>query len=150
MLFSYSVMSDCLRPHRLQHTTTGFHVLHYLPEFAQIHVIVLVMHPTISSSVSPFSSCPQSLQASGSSPVSWLFITSCQSIETSALASVLPMNIQGWIQISCFGRWLFTTSATWEAWRIQWKLSCLTLCDSVDCSLPGSSIHGIFQARVLE
>ena len=37
-MFSYSVMSDSLRPHRLQHTTTGFHVLHYLPESAQIHV----------------------------------------------------------------------------------------------------------------
>ena len=49
-----------------------------------------------------------------------------------------------------------TTSATWEACLVTRKSesevaqSCLTLCDHLDCSLPGSSIHGIFQARVLE
>ena len=50
----------------------------------------------------------------------------------------------------------FTTSATWEACLVTRKSesevvqSCPTLCDHMDCSLPGSSIHGIFQARVLE
>ena len=53
-----------------------------------------VMHPTISSSVIPFSFCLQSFQASGSFPMSWLFASGGQ--RTGASASVLPMNIQGW------------------------------------------------------
>ena len=50
--------------------------------------------PTISSSVIPFSSCPQSFPASGSFPMSQLFSSGSQSIGASASASVLPMNIQ--------------------------------------------------------
>ena len=53
-------------------------------------------HPAISSSVVPFSSCPQSLPASESFPMSQLFSWGGQSIGVSALASVLSMNIQGW------------------------------------------------------
>ena len=53
-------------------------------------------HPAISSSVVPFSSCPQSLPASKSFPMSQLFAWGGQSIGVSALASVLPMNTQGW------------------------------------------------------
>ena len=53
-------------------------------------------HPAISSSVVPFSSCPQSLLASGSFPMSQFFAWDGQSIEVSALASVLPMNTQDW------------------------------------------------------
>ena len=52
-------------------------------------------HPTISSSVALFSSCPQFFSASGSFPVSWLFTSDGQSTGASALAAVLPMNIQG-------------------------------------------------------
>ena len=52
--------------------------------------------PTISSSVVPFSSCPQALPASGSFPMSQLFAWGGHSIGVSASASVLPMNIQGW------------------------------------------------------
>ena len=52
-------------------------------------------HPTILSSVTPFSSCPQSFPASGSFPVNWLFVSGGQSIGASASASVLPMTIQG-------------------------------------------------------
>ena len=52
--------------------------------------------PTISSSVTPFSSCLQSFPESGSFPVSQFFISASQSIVASASASVLPMNIQGW------------------------------------------------------
>ena len=51
-------------------------------------------HPTISSSVTPFSSCLQSFPGSGSFPTSWLFTSGGQSIGASASASVLPMNIQ--------------------------------------------------------
>ena len=57
--------------------------------------------PTISSSVTPFSSCPQSFPASGSFPVSWLFASGGQSIRPSAL--VLPMNIQGWFPLGLTG-----------------------------------------------
>ena len=53
-------------------------------------------HPAISSSVVPFSSCPQSLPASGSFPMSQLFTCGGQSIGISASASVLPMNTQDW------------------------------------------------------
>ena len=56
-------------------------------------------HPTISFSVVPFSSCPQSLPASGSFPVSQLFTWGGQSIGASASSSVLPMNIQGWFPL---------------------------------------------------
>ena len=51
--------------------------------------------PSMSSFVTPFSSCPQSFQASGSFPMSWLFTSGGQSSGASASTSVLPMNIQG-------------------------------------------------------
>ena len=60
-------------------------------------------HPTISSSFTPFSSCLQSFQASGSFPMSWLFTLGGQSIWTSASASVLPMNIQDWFPLGLTG-----------------------------------------------
>ena len=61
-------------------------------------------HPTISSSVIPFSPCPQSFPASGSFPMSWLFASGSQSVGTSALASVIPMNIQDWFPLGLTGR----------------------------------------------
>ena len=60
-------------------------------------------HPTISSSVVPFSSCPQSLPASGSFPMSQFFTSSGQSIGVSASASVLRMNIQDWFLLGLTG-----------------------------------------------
>ena len=60
-------------------------------------------HPAISSSVVPFSSCPQSLPASGSFPVSHLFTWGGQSTGVSASASVLPMNTQGWSPLGWTG-----------------------------------------------
>ena len=56
-------------------------------------------HPTISSSLSPFSSCPQSFPASECFPMSQFFTLGGQSIEVSASASVLPMNIHGWFHL---------------------------------------------------
>ena len=56
-------------------------------------------HPTISSSVVPFSSCLQSFPVSGYLPMSSLFTSGGQSIRASASASVLPMNIQGWFPL---------------------------------------------------
>ena len=60
-------------------------------------------HPTISSSVIPFSSCPESFPASRSFPMSQLFTSGGQSIEVSASVSVLPMNIQGWFPLGLIG-----------------------------------------------
>ena len=60
-------------------------------------------HPTISSSVVPFSSCPQSLPASRSFPMSQLFTRGGQSIGVSASASVLPMNTQDWSPLGWTG-----------------------------------------------
>ena len=60
-------------------------------------------HPTISSSVAPFSSCPQSFPGSRSFPMNGLFASGGQSIRASASASVLPMNIQGWFPLGLIG-----------------------------------------------
>ena len=60
-------------------------------------------HLAISSSVVPFSSCPQSLPASGSFPMSQLFTSGGQSVGVSASASVLPMNIQDWSPLGWTG-----------------------------------------------
>ena len=60
-------------------------------------------HPSISSSVIPFSSCPQSFSASGSLPMSLLFASGGQNIETSSSASVLPMNTQNWFPLELTG-----------------------------------------------
>ena len=57
-------------------------------------------HPIISSSVTPFSSCPQSFPASGSFPMSQFFASGGQSIGASASESVLPMNIQDWYKLT--------------------------------------------------
>ena len=74
----------------------GLPIHHQLPEFTQTCPSSQWCHPTISSSVIPFSSCPQSLPASESFPMSQLFTRSGQSIGVSALASVLPKNTQDW------------------------------------------------------
>ena len=60
-------------------------------------------HPTISSFVVPFSSCPQSFSASGSFAMSQLFASGGQSTGASASASVIPMNIQGWFPLGLTG-----------------------------------------------
>ena len=60
-------------------------------------------HPTISSFVAPFFSCLRSFSASGSFPMSWLFISGGQSTGASASASVLPMNIQDWFPLGLTG-----------------------------------------------
>ena len=78
-----------------------FPVLHCLPGFAQIHVQSQWCYLMISSSVTPFSSCPQSFQESRSFPMSWVFTSHSQSIRAST--SILPMNIQGWFPFGLTG-----------------------------------------------
>ena len=100
--FSHSVVSDSLWPHRLQHTrlpcpspTPGVY-----PNSCPLS---RWCHPTISSSVIPFSSCPQSFPASGSFPMSQFFASSGQSIGVSVSTSVLSMNIQDWFPLGWTG-----------------------------------------------
>ena len=92
---SRSVMSDSLQPHKSQHArppcpspTPGVHW--------NSRPASQWCHPDISSSVVPFSSCPQSLPASESFPMSQLFAWGGQSTGVSALASFLPKKSQGW------------------------------------------------------
>ena len=78
-------------------STPGLPVHHQLPEFTQNSCpLSWWCHPTISSSVVPFFSCPQSFPASESFPIRQLFSSGGQSIGVSASASVLPKNTQDW------------------------------------------------------
>ena len=100
--FSCSVVSDSLRPHELQHARPP-----HLSPTPGVHSDSCASsqwcHSAISSSVVPFSSCPQSLPASGSFPMSQLFTWGGQSIGVSAPASVLPMNTQDWSPLEWTG-----------------------------------------------
>ena len=102
--FSGSVVSDSLQPHESQHPrppcpspTPGVH--------SDSRPSSQWCHPAISSSVVPFSSCPQSLPASESFPMSQLFAWGGQSTGVSALASFLPKKSQGWSPSECVCRW---------------------------------------------
>ena len=105
---SHSVMSDSLRPHESQHTRPP------CPSpTPEVHSDSCPLsqwcHPAISSSVVPFSSCPQSLPASGSFPMSQLFTWGGQSIGVSASTSVLPMNTEDWSPLEWTG-WISSQS----------------------------------------
>ena len=95
---SVAQVSNSLRPHEPQHArspcpspTPGVH-----PNSCPLS---RWCHPTISSSIVPFSSCLQSFPASGSFPMSQYFTSGGQSIRVSASASVLPVNIQDWFPL---------------------------------------------------
>ena len=96
--FNHSVMSDSLQPHGLQHarlpcpSPTPGACSNSCPSSWWCH-------PTISSSVVPFSYCLQSFPASGSFPMSQFFASGNQNIGASASASVLPMTIQDWFPL---------------------------------------------------
>ena len=100
--FSHSVVSDSLLPHGLEHTRppcsspTPRNCSNSYPSSRWCH-------PTISSSVVPFTSCLQSFPASGSFPMSQLFASGVQRIGVSASTSVLPMNIQNWFPLGWTG-----------------------------------------------
>ena len=100
--FSHSVVSDSLRPHKLQHARppcpSPTPWVHW-----DSHPSSQWCHPAISSSVVPFSSCPQSLPASGSFPMSQLFAWGGQSSGVSVLASFLPKKSQGWSPLEWTG-----------------------------------------------
>ena len=90
-----SVTFNCLLPHGLQHARLPCPspTLGVDPKSCPLS---LGCHPTISSSVVPFSTCPQSFPASGFFPMSQLFTSGSQSIGFSASTSAFPMNTQDW------------------------------------------------------
>ena len=100
--FSRSVLSDSLRPHDLQHARppcpSPTPWVHPNP-----CPLCWWCNPTISSSIIPFSSCPQSFPASGSFPMSQLLASGGQSIGASVSTSVLPMNTQDWFPLGWTG-----------------------------------------------
>ena len=109
--FSRSVMSYSLQTRGLQHTrppcpslTPGV--------YSNSCPLSRWCHPTISSFVVPFSSCPQSFPASLFLPMSQLFTSGGQSVAASALASVLPMNIKGWFPLGLTG--LISSFMPWK------------------------------------
>ena len=116
-------MSDSLWSHGLQHAWLPCPSL-FLGICSQSCPLIWWCHPTISSSVIPFS-CLQSFPASGSFPMSQFFTSGGQSIGTSASASVLPMNIQGWFPlgltglISLLSKGLSRVSSRTTVWRHQ-------------------------------
>ena len=107
--FSRSVVSDSLRPHELQHTR--------LPcPSPTPRACSNSVHPTVSSSVIPFSSHLQSFPASGPFQVNQFFASGGQSIGVSASASVLPTNIQDWFPLGLTG---------WISLKSKWLSSLL-------------------------
>ena len=100
--FSCSVVSSYLWPHGLQHVRPPY-PLPTPGDYSNTCPLSWWCHPTISSSVVPFSSCLQSFLASGSFPMSQCFASDDQSIGVSASASVLPMNIQDWFTLGWTG-----------------------------------------------
>ena len=148
-------MSDSLRPHGLQYArppcpwpTTG--------PCSNSCPLSRWCHPTISSSVVPFSSSLQSFPASGSFQMSELFASGGQSIGLSASASVLPMNIQDWFPLGWTG-WtslqskglsgVFSNTTVQKHQFFGTQLSSQS--NSYIHTWP-LELHGIFQGRVLE
>ena len=103
-----SVVTNSLQPHGLQHARP----LCPSPAprvYSNSCPLSWWCYPTISSSVAPFSSRPQSFPASASFPVIQLFASGCQSIGVSASATILPMNIQDWLSLGWTG-WIYLLS----------------------------------------
>ena len=111
-----SVVFDSFRPHELQHARPP------CPSpTPRVHPNPCPLswwcHPTISPSVVPFSSCPQSFPPSGSFPMSQLFTSGGQSIGVSASTSVLPMNTQYWSPLG----WTSWTSSQSKGLSRAWS-----------------------------
>ena len=101
--YTCSITKSCLTLCDLMDYVPGSSVLHYLQVCSNSCPLSWWCYLTISSSVVPFSSCLQSFPASGCFPMSQHFPSGGPSIGASALASVLPMNIQGWFALGLAG-----------------------------------------------
>jgi len=110
LLFSHSFVSNSLWPHELQHTRIPCPSLSHRV-CSNSCPLSQWCHPIILFSAIPFSSYLQSFSASVSFPMSQLFASGGQSIGTSASASVLPMNIQGWFPLGLTG--LISLQSKW-------------------------------------
>ena len=109
--FICSVVSNSLWPHVLQHARPP------CPSptprvFANSFPLSQWCHPTVSSSVLPFSSCSQSFPASGIFPMSQLFTSGGQTIGVSVSVSVLPVNVQDWFPVGLTGFDLLAVQGT--------------------------------------
>ena len=118
LLFSHSVVANSLLPHELQHTrlscpssTPG--------AWSNTCPLSPWCYPTISSSFTPFSSCPQSFPVSGSFPTTQPITSGGQSIRASASVSVLPINIQDWFSLGLTG--LTSLSIDMQINSVLWK-----------------------------
>ena len=137
--FSHSVVSDSLRPHESQHSrppcpsaTPGVH--------SDSRPSSQWCHPAISSSVVPFSSCPQSFPTSGSFQMSQLFPSGGQSIGVSASASVLPMNTQDWSPLGWTGWTSLKSKVLSRVFSNLMKLQCSRFLQNA-VSFPSSAEH---------
>ena len=150
--FNHSVLSNSFWPHGLQHSR--------LPcpspspgACSNSCPLSPWCHPTISSSVTPFSSCPQSFPASGSFPMSWLLASGSKSTGASTSASVLPVNNQGWFPLWLTGLISLRSSGLIKDWNSKasnslflphhpvitgflMKLTCFSLHSSVPLPIP--------------
>ena len=149
--FSHSVLSDSLLPHESQHArppcpspTPGV--------YSNLCPLSRWCHPGISSSVIPFSSCPQSLPASGSFPMSQLFTWGGQSIGVSASFSSaqiqpypVPLSVVLKLFFQCTETRLVLLTLGFLLFHpvhfVSVTQSCTTLCDPMDCSMPGFPVH---------
>ena len=132
-------MSNSLQTHGLQHTRLPCPSLS--PRVCSNSCpLSRWCHPNISSSVIPFSSCPQCFPASESFPMSLLFTSGGHSIGASASASVLPMNIQGWFPLGFTGLFLLSkglsrvfSSTTFRKRQFFGVVPCPVNCCSLTC-----------------
>ena len=139
--FSRSVVSDSLRLHEPQHARPP------CPSpapgvYPNSCPLSQWCHPTILSSVAPFSSCPQSFPESGSFQISQLFISGGQSIGVSASTSVPPMNIQDWSPLGWAGWISLQPKGLWRVFSNVQLFICVlatlcSMCKSMPPTLEG-------------
>ena len=145
LLFSHSVVSDSLHLHGLQHACSLLCPSLSLRACLNSCPLSQWCHPTISSSVIPFSSCLQSYPVSGSFPLSRLFASDDQSIGASASTSGLPVNIQDWVP------WGLASLISLQSERLSRVFSSTTVQKhQFFCALPSygptlTSIHDYFK-----
>ena len=146
--FSHSVVSNSSRPQETQHAkppcpspTARIHSNSSLSQWC---------HPTISSSVVPFSSCLPSFPTSGSSQMSHFFASGGQSIAVSASKSVLPMNTQDWYCLGCIGWISLQSKDSQESSPTPWFKSISSLALSFLHSPTLTSIHDYWKNHSLD